>query len=132
MRVIIAGGRDFNDYKLLKEKCDLIFANNKPVEIISGRCFAPKTGVCTFTTYEGINVYGADGLGEKWAELNNVPVKPFPYLKQYGKAGGPIRNRQMAEYATNLIAFWDGKSRGTKNMIDTAKEFNLPTRIILY
>lgn len=115
MRVIIAGGRDFNNYELLKEKCDLIFSNNKPDEIVSG---------CA---------KGADCYGEMYAAENNIPKKVFMAdWDAHGKAAGPIRNRQMAEYATHLIAFWDGKSRGTKNMIDTAKEFNLPTRVIRY
>lgn len=115
MRCIIAGGRDFDNYDLLQEKCDLIFANKKPDEIVSG---------CA---------KGADALGILYANSKNIFCKRFPALwLTYGNAAGPIRNRQMAEYATHLIAFWDGKSRGTKNMIDVAKEFNLPTRIIRY
>lgn len=63
---------------------------------------------------------GADSLGELFAKENNIPVKQFPAdWNAHGRAAGPIRNRQMAEYADVLIAFWDGKSPGTKNMIET-------------
>lgn len=54
------------------------------------------------------------------------PVKVFPAdWKTHGKAAGPIRNRQMADYADALIAVWDGKSRGTANMIEEAKKRGL-------
>ena len=48
------------------------------------------------------------------------------------RSAGPIRNKQMAEYADTLFAFWDGKSRGTKNMIDLAKKKNLHVIIVGY
>ena len=54
------------------------------------------------------------------------PIKQFPAdWNAHGKAAGPIRNRQMAEYADALIAVWDGKSRGTANMIEEAKKRGL-------
>ena len=67
-------------------------------------------------------VSGASGnvdlAGEEWARENNIPVKRFPAdWAKHGKAAGPIRNREMAEYADALIAVWDGKSKGTANMI---------------
>lgn len=54
------------------------------------------------------------------------PVTAMPAdWKTHGRAAGPIRNRAMAEIADALIAVWDGKSRGTKNMIETARELGL-------
>ena len=52
--------------------------------------------------------------------------------KKYGKSAGYVRNSEMAEVAESLIAFWDGKSRGTKNMIDIAKNKGLKVRIVNY
>lgn len=133
MRVIIAGGREFDNYELLKTKCDAIFLNNKPLEIVSGRCQDSKKGVLTFTTDEGINVYGADGLGERYAKENNIPVTPFPPRHDlYGNYACPVRNKLMGKYGTHLIAAWNGYSRGTAGMINIARNFNLPTRIINY
>lgn len=48
----------------------------------------------------------------------------------YGKRAGHIRNRQMAECSEALIALWDGKSKGTQNMINVAGELNL--RVFIY
>jgi hypothetical protein len=65
---------------------------------------------------------GADYLGELWAKENGVPLEIYPaHWAMHGKAAGPIRNREMARHAEALIALWDGKSRGTKDMIDVAE-----------
>ncbi len=117
-RVIIAGGRDFNDYALLKDKCDSILANRIPshhIIIVSGAA------------------RGADSLGEKYAAERGFAVERFPadWVRD-GKAAGVIRNAQMADNADALIAFWDGTSRGTKHMIDTALAKGLAVRVIKY
>lgn len=64
---------------------------------------------------------GTDRLGELWARRHNIPVKTFSARwGQFGLAAGPRRNKEMADYADALIALWDGRSRGTKDMIDKA------------
>ena len=70
---------------------------------------------------------------EIYAKENNIPIKFFPALwDQYGKSAGMIRNKQMAEYGDFLLAFWDGKSHGTKNMIKTMKEMNKHGKVVIY
>ncbi len=60
---------------------------------------------------------GPDMIGKYWAEENGIKVQEFPAdWDRHGKAAGPIRNREMAEYADALILFWDGKSAGSSNM----------------
>lgn len=115
MKVIIAGGRNFRDYNKLRESCDNILVNQKEVEIVSG------------------TAAGADTLGERYAQEKGYEVKKFPaQWDLYGKSAGYKRNQQMAEYADGLIAFWDGKSRGTKHMIDIANKMGLKVRVIRY
>jgi len=66
------------------------------------------------------NARGVDTLGRNWAYDNKIPIKYFPAMwNKYGKAAGPIRNKQMAEYADSLLLVWDGVSRGSKNMYET-------------
>lgn len=115
-RVIIAGGRDFNDYALLERKMDKLLCNIRDdIEIICGKA------------------RGADTLGEQYGKQRGYRIKYFPADWQtFGKSAGYIRNQQMAENADALVAFWDGKSRGTKNMIDIALKFELSVRVILY
>lgn len=120
LRVIIAGSRDFNNYNLLNSTIyNYLKENTNNVEIISG------------------TARGADQLGERFANEYGYQIKRFPAnWNLYGKSAGPIRNREMAEYASGgqgvLFAFWDGKSRGTKSMIDLAKKFELEVHIVRY
>jgi hypothetical protein len=115
MKVIVAGGRDFSNYELLLESCNHYLQNQSEIEIVSG------------------TANGADKLGEKYAEEKGYQIKKFPAdWDKYGKSAGFKRNTEMAEYSDVLIAFWDGKSKGTSHMINTAKNKNLKVRIIKY
>ncbi len=128
MKVIIAGSRTFNDYELLCAELNLILyirIAHKDLEIVSG-------GQVTNNITTG-EKYGADYLGERYAKANDVPVTKFlPDWNKYGKSAGPIRNEEMAKYAEGCIVFWDGKSKGTKNMIDLANKYKLKLHIINY
>lgn len=50
--------------------------------------------------------------------------------EKHGKSAGYKRNQEMANVSTHLIAFWDGKSRGTKHMIDIAKRDGLKSHVV--
>ena len=114
-KVIIAGGRDFSDYSLLCTCADEALAGMEDVEIVSG------------------GADGADALGERYARERGFALKRFPAdWKAYGHAAGPIRNGQMAAYADALIALWDGKSAGTRDMIRKAEEKGLRVVARLY
>jgi len=114
-KVIIAGGRDFDNYDLLKTSCDNILKWKKEVQIVSGRAV------------------GADALGERYAIEKGFVIKIFPAdWFSHGRAAGPMRNQEMADYADALIAFWDGKSTGTADMIRRAENNKLNIRIIRY
>ena len=123
MKIIIAGGRDFNNYELLKKSCLKIIGSYtfSPIEIISGRAT------------------GADRMGEKFANEIGYPLRVFPAnWEEFGKSAGFIRNKEMAEYASKdteysmLIAFWDGKSKGTKSMIELGKKMLNKVEIVRY
>jgi len=116
-RVIICGGRDFNGstmaYKAISNTLKNI--SKEELEIVEG------------------GAKGADRIGREWAIANNVTYKTFPAdWENNGKAAGHIRNAEMAEYGTHCIAFWDGVSRGTKNMIDTASKKGLRVKVVNY
>lgn len=115
-KVIIAGGRDFDDYEMLKNKCDHLLSNLfGDIEIVSG------------------TASGADKLGERYATEKGYPIKHFPadWAKEK-RSAGIVRNIQMAEYSDFLIACHDGFSRGTNHMIEVAKEKGLKVAIIKY
>jgi len=115
MRVIIAGGRYFDDYDLLKKKVDSILKNATNIEIISGMAS------------------GADTLGLNYGKENGYKVIEMPAnWDQYGNSAGYRRNEDMASIADACIVFWDGKSKGSGHMIDLARQYNLQLRIIRY
>jgi hypothetical protein len=106
MKTIIAGGRNISQIKYVVEA-----VNKAPwliTEVVSGMA------------------KGVDSLGEQWAKRSVVPVKQFPAdWDTHGKKAGILRNVDMGNYAEALIAIWDGKSRGTKHMIDYANSKGL-------
>ena len=130
MRVIIAGGRKFVDYGYLRTSCLGVFrilkkegynTSKEQVTIISGEA------------------RGADTLGEQFQEEFDLILKKFKAdWNTFKKRAGSIRNGEMGTYAKKskelgvLIAFWDGKSRGTKNMIDIANEKGLRVFVFRY
>jgi hypothetical protein len=111
MRTIIAGSRSFSDYRLLQETLQQHVIS----VIISG------------------TAAGADRLGERFAVENSIPVERFPARwNLYGKSAGFRRNMEMAQKAEALIAFWDGKSPGTKSMINIAIGYKLKVTVVQY
>ena len=116
-KLIVAGGRTFNDYELLKTKLDHLLKNKEIgyVEIVSG----------------GAN--GADKLGERYANEKGCMLKIFnANWDAYGKSAGYKRNAQMADYGDACVAFWDGKSKGSKHMIDLANKKGIRVVIARY
>jgi hypothetical protein len=74
---------------------------------------------------------GTDKLGEKFAEDNNIETEIYlPNWNKFGKKAGYIRNKLIIENCDEVIAFWNGKSPGTKLTIDIAKKLNIPVHII--
>jgi YspA, cpYpsA-related SLOG family len=106
MKVIIAGGREINDYELLLQA--VLNAGFDITAVVSGAA------------------RGVDTLGERFAKEAGLELFQFPAeWDKYRNAAGPIRNRVMGDFADALIAIWDGKSTGTKNMIDYATKKGL-------
>src|SRR5690606_4428366 len=76
---------------------------------------------------------GGDRLGENWAKENGVEVKQFPAeWDKHGKSAGMIRNKQMAEYATELLLIWDGESKGSAHMKKEAEKRGLKITEIIW
>ena len=71
---------------------------------------------------------GADQIPYEYNNIINsnreIPIKEFPAdWDKFGKSAGYVRNREMAEYCDAAIIIWDGKSKGTKHMIDIMFEY---------
>ena len=74
---------------------------------------------------------GVDRLAERVADILGIPVRVFqPDYQRYGRRAPLVRNEQIVEYADQVLAFWDGESRGTQSMIECAKDENIPCTVI--
>ena len=118
LRIIIAGGRKFIDSENLIEieMTQLCMEHDlDDIQIISG------------------GAKGADNEGEKFARKHNTNLAIFPaQWDMYGKSAGYKRNKMMAEHADVLLAFWDGKSKGTEHMINIARDKGLKVVVVNY
>jgi glycerophosphoryl diester phosphodiesterase len=128
MKVIIAGSRSLTDPALIDRA--MKESGFEPTEVVSG------------------TARGADALGEAWARARGIPVKTFPadwgrldhpgavirYRRDgsaYDATAGYRRNTAMAEYADALVAVWDGKSPGTRHIIQEAKRLGLKVHVFM-
>lgn len=106
LRVIVAGSREWDDYIFFSETM---------------RGFLSTIGDLSIIFISGKASSGADNMIIRFCIENHLPWVEFPAdWDKYGKSAGYIRNAEMNKVATDLIAFWDAVSRGTKNMIDIA------------
>jgi hypothetical protein len=118
-KLIVAGGRTFDDARLLDTEIRKVIAelpDSYVVSIISGMA------------------KGADILAHKWAREIGCKCYEFPAdWESFGKRAGFIRNKEMANEGHGLLAFWDGASSGTNHMITTSINFQLEfVRVIPY
>ncbi len=110
MKVVIAGGRDIKNYLYVLKAMETVIKNQKweITEVVSGMA------------------RGIDTFALRWAFENQIDIKKFPAdWNKLGKAAGFIRNKEMAQYADACVVIWDGKSRGSGNMIKNAKEHGI-------
>lgn len=113
-RVIVAGSRGFFDYDLMRRELDELFwvsseFDDGDIKIISGMAD------------------GADSLAIRYADERKLTKILFPAnWNKYHRVAGFLRNEDMLSVATHLVVFWDGKSSGTRHMIEIAKAKGIP------
>jgi len=131
MRLAVVGSRDFNNYDLLKEILDYVHNLKEVTMFVSG------------------GAKGADKLGERWADENNIPKEIYPaewnnlddepciikynsYGKPYNCLAGHNRNELIVKNSDKIIAFYNGISKGTANTIKLCEEHKKTCKIIYY
>ena len=113
-KVVIAGGRDFEDYWLLESWLNTILEQMKGIGNIIIRTKLER---------------GADRLAMHYAQRHGLNVERFPTTNN---KTGYVRNRDLVD-GTNLFCIvWDGTSDGTRNTIELAMKHNIPIKILRY
>ncbi|MCL1882297.1 MAG: DUF2493 domain-containing protein [Defluviitaleaceae bacterium] len=107
MRVAVIGSRGLT----VKDLCKYIPPDT--TEIVSG------------------GAKGVDTSAKEYANANGIQLVEFlPEYEIYGKSAPLKRNLQIIEYADFVIAFWDGKSKGTKFVIENCKKLAVDVKIV--
>ena len=114
IKLIVAGSRKFQDEHVFDQYILAYLTEYEDVTIITGMAKGP------------------DRMAYDYAMFHDVPVIEFPAnWDLHGRSAGYIRNAEMLKSATHLLAFWDGVSKGTKNMIDIATKAGIHVTVIL-
>ena len=75
---------------------------------------------------------GIDTCAKEYALTHNIKLTEFlPDYKQFGRVAPLKRNLQIIEYADIVLAFWDGKSRGTKYVIDNCRKTGVEVKVYI-
>lgn len=114
MRVLVCGGRNFDNYVAIYHALDDIQEERGPfTEVITG------------------GASGADTWAESWAWMAKIPHRAFKAdWRAHGRAAGPIRNQQMVEALPDLVVAFPG-GRGTADMTRRATAANIPVIKVL-
>ncbi len=113
MKVLICGGRFYREAFAIRDRIE---ATPMDTVIIHGACHK-----------------GADKYADYWAKTLLRTIEKYPAdWERHGLKAGPIRNQQMLDEGKpdRVIAFWDGKSPGTRDMITRAKAAGVPVEIV--
>ena len=117
-KLVVAGGRLFNDYKTLSKYLDYMLCKKVETHNIVIVCGEAK---------------GADALGKEYAIERGYRVISMPAdWDLYGKSAGYRRNEAMAACSDATVAFWDGESKGTSHMIALTKDYGNKLSVVRY
>jgi len=119
MKILVCGSHTFDDYASVEHYLWVIAklgGTSSGVEIISG----------------GAN--GADKLAEKFVDNMGCIGHMVPAdWEKHGKSAGIIRNNEMLDMGPDIVvAFWDGKSRGTQHTLTEAMKRKIPTLTVYF
>lgn len=110
MKVAVIGSRGFNNKDLLYQELDKL----SPTTIISG------------------GAKGADSIASDYAKEKSIELLEIKPDWKIGRHAGLLRNTEIVKSSEFLLAFWDGKSKGTADSIKKAESMKLPKKVIIY
>lgn len=123
MKVLVFGGRDYNDYETVKKVLNKLHREHEFTTVIHG------------------DARGADSLGDRWAKEHSIPVRRYPahwkahdkkcprYCKErsYCKRAGIRRNEQMRDEGQPDLAVGFPGGNGTNHMAKLTREAGIKT-----
>lgn len=134
MKVLVAGGRDFTNAEAIIHFINDLMAEGKlpedtPLELVCG--MAQGADITAYHVFKNngltIHEFPAD-----WKDMSEPCIRKVNKYGAYNALAGMKRNTEMSEVAEVLIAFWDGVSKGTKDMINKMQALGKPVYICRY
>jgi hypothetical protein len=122
MNIGVVGSRSFHDYDELKKILDS--------EIKHARLYKPDRKVRIVSG----GARGADTLARRYAySREDVEYTEHrPDWKKYGRKAGIVRNFEVIKNSGRIIAFWNGKSKGTKHVITAARQIGKHVKVVRF
>lgn len=115
MKIAIVGSRTWKDELVIADYIEGISLEITGAVIVSG------------------GAVGVDSFAEKWAKEYGLKTEVYlPEWDKYGKQAGIIRNQLIVDNSEKVVAFWDGKSKGTLNTIERALKAPNIKEIIIF
>jgi len=109
MRLLVCGGRNYNDAESVFETLDSLVVERGPIEVL----------------IHG-NSRGADTLADDWATERKIDVISVPAdWRKYGRAAGPMRNAEMLRHEPDVVLAFPG-GKGTRSMVKLARAADIP------
>jgi len=116
MNVAIVGSREFDNYDSLREVMYTLYPSPDMItSIVSG------------------GARGADTLAERFATEHDLPMRVFKAdWETWGVRAGYMRNKLIVDSATEVVAFWNGKSNGTRHTIELAEKNHKLRKLVIF
>lgn len=110
MKIAVVGSRGFQNLELVRQ---FVREQERSTVIVSG------------------GARGVDDAAVAEAKRLHMPYElHLPDWNRYGKQAAAIRNRAIVDSADEVVAFWDGKSPGTRMTVDMARWAGKPARVV--
>jgi predicted Rossmann-fold nucleotide-binding protein len=109
MKVAIVGSRNYPELEKVREFVRTL----------------PKNAIIISGGAKGVDQTAEDEAHKQGLEVISVT----PEWDKWGKRAGLVRNDMIVSLAHQVVAFWDGMSRGTKYTIDKARKENVITQV---
>ena len=141
MKIAIIGSRGFDDYENLINKLQNLYGSYgyKHYDLEGDLEYYPSNPCMangwrySFDEIVSGGANGADKLGAKFAKDFDIKLTEFiPDWDKYGKRAGFLRNEQIVQAADEIVAFWDGISKGTGHSLTIAKKLKKTTHIYYF
>ena len=132
MKIIVAGGRDFTNKEMMKDFLQCMYQNGNlddSLELVCGMAKGADMTAYELFEEEGLVVHERPA---DWQDMSEPCVVGTNYFGKYNKLAGMKRNHAMGDEADILVAFWDGSSKGTKDMIEYMNKLGKPVHIVKY